>query len=272
MPELVVATFNVHGGVDGWGRKIPVVECVKRLEADVVVLQELFTPDGESGMSQEIAQSTGMQVVEEAPLARAEITPREKALVRKWRPLPVVGPRSAMNVYRIELDGPPRAERSSARVPPRKKSRGTWNVAVLSARPVVSSSVVEIGRLPTDRSKRVAALSEVEAEGKSLTVVGVHMSHLSSGSPIQFRALRRILQRISGPSVVAGDMNLWGPPTSALLRGWRRAVKGTTWPAWRPIAQPDHILVGPGIEVLSGEVAEDSGGSDHLPVRARIRF
>src|SRR5579884_2196140 len=44
MPRLVVATFNVHGGVDGWGRAYDVVDACRRLEADVLVLQESWTP------------------------------------------------------------------------------------------------------------------------------------------------------------------------------------------------------------------------------------
>ena len=38
-------------------------------------------------------------------------------------------------------------------------------------------------------------------------------------------------------------MNLWGPPIHAFLGQWQRAVKGKTWPAWRPHSQLDHILV-----------------------------
>jgi endonuclease/exonuclease/phosphatase (EEP) superfamily protein YafD len=73
------------------------------------------------------------------------------------------------------------------------------------------------------------------------------------------------------PAVVAGDHNFWGPGVVAFLRGWKRAVRGRTWPARRPHSQIDHILVRSGTEVLSSEVLPDVG-SDHRPVRARLRF
>jgi endonuclease/exonuclease/phosphatase family metal-dependent hydrolase len=105
-----------------------------------------------------------------------------------------------------------------------------------------------------------------------VVVAGTHMAHLSSGSPVQFARLRRELATCAsgGPAVLAGDLNLWGPPVDALLRGWRRAVRGRTWPAWRPHSQPDHVLVHGDVEVVRGEVFEHAG-SDHRPVRAMLR-
>ncbi len=72
--------------------------------------------------------------------------------------------------------------------------------------------------------------------------------------------------------MVAGDCNFWGPPVTALLRGWRRAVTGRTWPARAPHSQIDHVLVRPAdVQVLDGAVLPDTGGSDHRPVRAVLR-
>jgi endonuclease/exonuclease/phosphatase family metal-dependent hydrolase len=110
---------------------------------------------------------------------------------------------------------------------------------------------------------------EVDVGGPTVTVVGAHMAHLSTGSPLHFVRLRRALETLGGPVVVTGDMNLWGPPTTALLGPYRRAVRARTWPAWRPIAQPDHILVNRHLVVADGGVA-DGAGSDHRPVWARL--
>ena len=54
-----------------------------------------------------------------------------------------------------------------------------------------------------------------------------------------------------------------------LLPGWRRAVRGRTWPASRPHSQIDHILVRPEIGVVNSAVLGDLG-SDHRPVRATL--
>ncbi len=151
----------------------------------------------------------------------------------------------------------------------RQASRGAWGVALLSRLPVVRSEALDLGRLRRDPSHRGVLLAEVGVSGRRLTVLGTHFSHLTHGSLVQLSRLRAVLPPREVPAVLAGDMNLWGPPLSAMLPGWRRAVRGRTWPAWRPMAQIDHILVNPPVHVERGEVL-GPGGSDHLPVRARL--
>jgi endonuclease/exonuclease/phosphatase family metal-dependent hydrolase len=64
-------------------------------------------------------------------------------------------------------------------------------------------------------------------------------------------------------------MNMWGPPLSAFFRGWRRVIRGRTWPAFRPHSQLDHLLVTPSVAVIDARIAGRTG-SDHLPVRATL--
>ena len=48
-PEsLVVASFNIHAGVDGWGRPYDLLGACRRLNADLLVLEEFFVPDDPS--------------------------------------------------------------------------------------------------------------------------------------------------------------------------------------------------------------------------------
>ena len=113
--------------------------------------------------------------------------------------------------------------------------------------------------------------AEIDVDGTNLTVVATHFSHLEFGSPLQTRALRRGLPPADRPAVLVGDMNMWGWTIDAMTPpGWRRAVRGKTWPAPRPRHQIDHLLVTPSVEVVRGEVLPDQG-SDHLPIRARLR-
>jgi endonuclease/exonuclease/phosphatase family metal-dependent hydrolase len=65
-------------------------------------------------------------------------------------------------------------------------------------------------------------------------------------------------------------MNMWGPLLLALVGGgWRRAVRGRTWPAHRPHSQIDHVLVTPPVAVLEARILGDVG-SDHRPIRALL--
>ena len=105
----------------------------------------------------------------------------------------------------------------------------------------------------------------VDVDGSELAVHGTHMSHITHLSPAQYRRLARLLPPLDRPALLAGDMNMWGPPASSFFKGWRRAVIGRTWPAHRPHSQLDHILVTPAVEVTAARVA-DATGSDHRPV------
>ena len=74
-----------------------------------------------------------------------------------------------------------------------------------------------------------------------------------------------------GPQIVAGDFNFWGPPVGVAMRGWKRPVRGRTYPANHPHSQIDHVLVRGGIRVLGGEVLAETP-SDHRPIRARLQM
>ncbi len=167
--------------------------------------------------------------------------------------------------------------------------RGTWGVAVLTRLPVERTWTIELPQLRGDPARRAAVVVEVVLEGvdEPFPVVGTHLAHLRQGSPRHVAALRRRLRaeglgRVAHGThantgagagrggVLAGDMNMWGPPLLAMLPGWRRVVRGRTWPTWlpRPLAQSDHILVTGGVEG-SGSVLVVLG-SDHLPVRGEL--
>jgi endonuclease/exonuclease/phosphatase family metal-dependent hydrolase len=103
-------------------------------------------------------------------------------------------------------------------------------------------------------------------------LVAVHLSsRLPYAPPLQLLRLRRQLPPRERRTVLVGDFNLWGPAVSAMLPGWRRAVRGRTWPAHRPHSQIDHVLVRDDIEVMDAAVL-DEVGSDHRPVRVTLRL
>jgi hypothetical protein len=65
---LSVATFNVHAGVDGWGRRFDVVGACRAIDADVLVLQETWTPESGTGIAATVGGALGYAVFQQ-PLA-----------------------------------------------------------------------------------------------------------------------------------------------------------------------------------------------------------
>jgi endonuclease/exonuclease/phosphatase family metal-dependent hydrolase len=144
-------------------------------------------------------------------------------------------------------------------------------MTLLCRLPIVEQEVIDLPRLRADRTDRKAIAVEIEVDGCHLRVVGTHLAHLEVGSVFQMRALHRRLGSSEIPTVLCGDMNSWGLPLLTMFPGWRRAVKGATWPAWRPHSQIDHIIYRGPLEVARSEVLTDFG-SDHRPVRATFRL
>jgi endonuclease/exonuclease/phosphatase family metal-dependent hydrolase len=264
--ELVVAAWNMHCGVDGWGRPFDAVAAARGLEADVLVLAEAWTPDAGGGPVAELAEELGYHVVSRSLATGRLAGPHPDADDRWMRRFDWRGAGHA-----VYLDGErslPARQMASPRF--HQAQAGAWGVAVLTRQPAEEVAGVELGRLLPDRARRRAVVVRLPAAG-DLLVIGTHMSHLAFGSPLQFRRLARALGDAVGgrPAVLAGDMNLWGPPVATLLPGWRRAVRGRTWPAWRPHSQIDHVLVRGPLRVIDGEVGGPAG-SDHRPVRVRL--
>jgi endonuclease/exonuclease/phosphatase family metal-dependent hydrolase len=265
--SFVVATLNVHAGVDGWGRPWSVEDAVRSVDADVVVLEEVWKSGDEPSTAEFVASGLGYALFER-PLARGRRAhPHPHADHRWMRRLDWRG-----NSHAIYLDSErplPRSVCQSQRFS--DAERGSWGVAVLSRLPVVEQSVIDLGLPRRDRTRRAALVVRVLVEERPVVVVGTHMTHLTYGSPSHFLRLNRLLGDVVGadPAVLAGDMNLWGPPSALLLRGWRRAVTGATWPAWRPHSQIDHIFVNGSLTVVDGSVTP-AFGSDHRGLKARL--
>jgi len=288
-----VATFNVHCGVDGWGRPYDLEGACRLLDADVLVLQEVWTPLEGPGLAHRLGEALGYQVVTR-PLVRGRLfePSPEDAARTSWGP-------KAWTRARTRRALMLRARADRARVPaptavgastgpgasspavtgagdppmvPRRSQHGTWDLSVLTRIPVVDVEVVDLGQLRADPARRQAVVLTVAHGGRSrrpVTVVGTHMSHLTDGSPLQYRRLARRLP--ADDVIVVGDMNMPGPLLQAMLPRYRRVVRGRTWPAWRPLVQSDHILATPGLAARGrGEVVHAARGSDHLPVRARF--
>jgi endonuclease/exonuclease/phosphatase family metal-dependent hydrolase len=256
--SLTLATFNIHMGVDGWGRPFDVVQECRALDADVIILQESWSPEGgDPSTATRIAEQTGYHTVAEVTLARGRLYGPLPTSATRWSPLfGTVRKSFRLDDERWGISAGP-ADRAFA--------FGQWGVALLSRVPVHNCAVVPLGKLRRDAARRAVISCDIELAGGVLTVHGTHMSHITHGSHAQYRRLSRQLPPPTVAAVLAGDMNLWGPPVSSYFRGWRRAITARTWPSRRPHSQLDHVLVTPPVRVVDARVGSFAG-SDHLPV------
>jgi len=146
---------------------------------------------------------------------------------------------------------------------------GRLGLAVVTTLPVSGYEVADLGRTPGDKVTRAAQLVTVTTPaGASVRVVNTHLTHWLL-SAVQLVRLTRRLAASAVPTVIAGDLNMPGPVTG-LAVGYAPAVNGRTFPADGPLLQLDHILTGQAVRARDGQVLPPAG-SDHLPIRARLR-
>jgi endonuclease/exonuclease/phosphatase family metal-dependent hydrolase len=234
MAQLTIASFNTHWGVDRSGRPFDVVSPCLALDADVLVLQEAWRPHGGACYVDEIAERAGATVHE-----AVFMSDQSSARPRSLKPPP----------------GPP----------------GTCGLALLSRLPVACVKDIELPHAQGDVIKqRHSVLLTVTVDGTEVTVAGMHASHRLWGSLPQVSRVNRVLTEAGTPSVIAGDLNMWGPVVGLVLPNRRRAVRGRTWPAGHPHSQIDHFWVDDGLESLEGGIAPETA-SDHRPIWARLR-
>jgi len=240
MPELTITSFNCHAGLrsrrNGVCAPYDLEAALLGIDADVIVLQESWTPDGGTAVVRHVGEAVGAEVFE-------------------------------LRFGRARLDPWPHVPRDGGGL-------GDVGLAVLSRIPAEMQDRLSVGTVVGDPTPERGALHVVlDVAGTKVDLVGVHLSsRLPYGPPIQLRRLAAHLPPPGRPAIVTGDCNLWGPGVEAFLPGWRRAVRGRTWPAGRPHSQIDHIMVrdADGTQVLHSEVLP-ALGSDHRPVRATLR-
>ena len=147
---------------------------------------------------------------------------------------------------------------------------GRLGLAALTTVPVTGYQVAGLGQIPGDPIPRAAQLITLDLPGRGpLRIVNTHLTYRLL-SPVQLLRLVRRLIADDIPTVIAGDLNMPGPLTG-LAAGYAQAVSGRTYPAHRPLVQLDHILTSRRVAGCGGAVLPPAG-SDHLPVRARLRL
>jgi endonuclease/exonuclease/phosphatase family metal-dependent hydrolase len=238
--DFTVAAFNAHWGIGRFGRfqgvRFDVARVVRSFDADVVVVPEAWRDAAGVGVLDALGDD-GYQVetMQLMPLA-----------LRRRR-------------YNSDRHGVPRD--------------GTWEIAVCSRFPVLDRRLIPMGTVKRDPPGiRHALALTLMINDTPVDMIGLHTSSkFYKLAPLKHLLTLRRGLAAGGPQILAGDFNFWGPPVGMAMRGWKRPVRGRTYPANRPHSQIDHVLVRGGIRVLGGEVLAETP-SDHRPIRARLQM
>jgi len=263
-----VASFNLHAGIDGWGRPTRALDHASQLGADVLVCPELWRGDEGPDQFGELCERLAMKGLF-VPLARGERVIASSGR-RGWLPwlAHFTGEHGLYFQEHRELTKRQRARRSSQGVP----ESGAWGLGLLTSLPIEQIHAEALGRLSKEKVNRAVIVARLSLDGRPFYLLGVHGAHLSHGSFRQYRQLNSLASALEPalPTILAGDFNCWRPLLRILLPGWRTLVRARTWPARFPHSQIDHIL-GRGPWKGRGGSATD-GGSDHLALVADVEW
>lgn len=263
-----VATFNLHAGVDGWGRPTRVLEVVKELDADLLILPELWRADDGEDFYEELADSLGM-TGGFAPLAHGERVTTGVG-PPSWQPrlAHFVGERGLYFKEHRALTKDQLANRALVE----RFEKGTWGLGLLTRLPLEDLTIIPLGRLPREKVTRALVVAKLRVDDQPFYALAVHGAHISHGSYLQYRRINEIASGLEAglPILVGGDFNCWRPLLRVLFPGWRTLARARTWPAQRPHSQIDHLL-GRGPWVSQRSFTRD-GGSDHLALVADVEL
>jgi len=144
---------------------------------------------------------------------------------------------------------------------------GRYGNALLVRGTISAATVTKLPKVPARRfwlEQRTALEASVTVDGRTVWVVGTHLSVPRDQNAVQLAWLLDHLRRRPQPQVVLGDLNrpreLVEPEAAAV--GFRASAHGPTFPVAKPRRTIDHVLVSPGLEVVRTEVRRTSM-SDH---------
>jgi endonuclease/exonuclease/phosphatase family metal-dependent hydrolase len=235
-----VVTYNLHAGVDGYGRANDVVDSALALAPNLLFAQEVWRGEEED---QYAALASGLGA--EGQFVELGAGERVTTAVggRGWQsPLALL--RGEEGLYfdeRRALTAHQLARRGTAA----GRQSGVWGLALLTSLRIESLEVEFLPQLRRDKVRRAIIVARLRDATTTFSAVAVHGAHLTHGSLGQFRLVARRLDELAkaGPVVVGGDFNCWRPLLRTVLPGWRSGVRAKTWPAWRAHSQIDHLLL-----------------------------
>ena len=263
-----VATFNLHAGVDGWGRRTRALDHIAQLDADVLVLPELWRGDDGDDHFEMLQHRLAMSGAF-APLAGAQRVTSGRGR-RSWQPV-LAHLSGEHGLYFDEHRSLTRFQETRRRSL-KNLEHGEWGLGLLTRLRIEHVEVMSLGRLSRERVRRALIVARLHDGTQSFYVLAVHGAHLSHGSYRQYRRIGEVAAQLD-PSLavfMAGDFNSWRPVLRVLLPGWRSMARARTWPARHPHSQIDHIFARGPVRSLGGFASD--GGSDHRALVADVEW
>lgn len=160
----------------------------------------------------------------------------------------------------------------------RRQSIGWHGNALLVRRSMqwVAAGALELPTL----EPRGAAMAELVLDGCRLRVIGMHLDLSGFRRRDQIRSILSHLEKHEDQraTVLMGDFNQWGLRSGAMgefAKGWQMLAPGASYPARRPIARLDRIVVSDSCRVIDGGVhhsALAAQASDHLPIWTTLKL
>jgi endonuclease/exonuclease/phosphatase family metal-dependent hydrolase len=242
-----VATFNIlHGRTVGDGVDPERLrECVRRLNPDVLALQEVDIDQPRSGRADlTAAAAEAMSAVEHRFVAAISGTPGATWMAATGHEQP---------------------------------GTAAYGIALLSRFPADSWQVVRFPRIPirfpmylpgqnkvivVNEEPRAAVIARLQTPLGPITVANTHLSFVPGWNRRQLRRLVRDLGGLPGPRLLVGDLNL-KPAAVHRWSGMRPLASAATFPAHAPDRQIDHILTDDRELRAGPTVAELMPISDH---------
>lgn len=249
-----IATFNIlHGRTVGDGVDPQRLrDCVRRLDPDILALQEVDFDQPRSGRADlTAAAAEAMGAVEHRFVAAISGTPGATWMAATGREQP---------------------------------GTAAYGIALLSRFPATSWQVVRLPRIPmrfpmylpgpnkvmiVDEEPRAAVIARLRTPLGLMTVANTHLSFVPAWNVRQLRRLVRDLRGLPGPRLLVGDLNLTPVPVHRWTR-MRPLASAATFPADAPTCQLDHIVTDDKELRAGATVADLMPISDHRPLVADL--
>lgn len=155
--------------------------------------------------------------------------------------------------------------------------RRQYGTAILSPWPLLAHENIALPRASPGDEQRGLLVLDVDLDGRPFRLHNAHLGVSAAERRLQVQAILDAAGRASVPHALLGDLNArpTAPELAPLFKRFRDAWDvagagdGFTFPASKPTARIDYVLVPPALQVLGASVPAQPG-SDHRPLVVEV--